>query len=250
MTVHRNLTGADLHEPKGADTALSGQVYVANGSGGGVWTDASTIITNSAFTTGDTKFTLKTTADTGWILGASGTIGDGSSGANVRANADTSALFTLLWTNFSNTLCPVSGGRGASAAADFAAHKTLTLPDMWQRVIGVAGSYNGSGQTTRTLGEITGTETKSLVTSNLPAYTPSGTISGGQTAFSVTFGQAGGGTAATVLANISSSGGALPTTISPQVSVNPTFTGSAQGGSSAAFSIMQPTVFINIMIKL
>lgn len=39
MAEHRLLTGADLHEPKGADTAVSGQVYVANGSGSGSWID-------------------------------------------------------------------------------------------------------------------------------------------------------------------------------------------------------------------
>lgn len=38
MTAHASLTGADLHEPKGAASAASGQVYVANGSGSGVWT--------------------------------------------------------------------------------------------------------------------------------------------------------------------------------------------------------------------
>lgn len=35
---HKDLTGADLHEPKGAATAASGTVYVANGSGSGAWT--------------------------------------------------------------------------------------------------------------------------------------------------------------------------------------------------------------------
>jgi hypothetical protein len=36
--AHASLTGANLHEPKGADTAVSGKVYVANGAGSGVWT--------------------------------------------------------------------------------------------------------------------------------------------------------------------------------------------------------------------
>jgi len=36
---HRNLTGASLHEPKGAAGASSGEVYVANGSGSGTWQD-------------------------------------------------------------------------------------------------------------------------------------------------------------------------------------------------------------------
>ncbi len=35
---HKNLTGTNLHEPKGAETATSGQVYVADGAGSGAWT--------------------------------------------------------------------------------------------------------------------------------------------------------------------------------------------------------------------
>lgn len=38
MAHHKDLTGTDLHEPKGASTASSGQVYVADGSGSGAWT--------------------------------------------------------------------------------------------------------------------------------------------------------------------------------------------------------------------
>ena len=37
MPSHNLLTGTDLHEPKGADTAALNQVYVANGSGSGAW---------------------------------------------------------------------------------------------------------------------------------------------------------------------------------------------------------------------
>lgn len=36
-TVHAELTGAELHEPKGADTASANTVYVADGTGSGVW---------------------------------------------------------------------------------------------------------------------------------------------------------------------------------------------------------------------
>lgn len=39
MAEHRNLTGASLHEPKGVETATAGEVYVADGSGSGVWSD-------------------------------------------------------------------------------------------------------------------------------------------------------------------------------------------------------------------
>jgi len=44
---HRNLTGSALHEPKGAETAASGQIYVADGSGSGTWTDVVGTIKNS-----------------------------------------------------------------------------------------------------------------------------------------------------------------------------------------------------------
>lgn len=37
MVAHSALTGADLHEPKGAAAASSGQVYVADGAASGAW---------------------------------------------------------------------------------------------------------------------------------------------------------------------------------------------------------------------
>ena len=35
---HNTLTDPYLHEPKGASTAIAGQVYIANGAGSGTWT--------------------------------------------------------------------------------------------------------------------------------------------------------------------------------------------------------------------
>lgn len=37
MPLHKDLTGTDLHEPKGASTASLGTVYVSDGAGSGVW---------------------------------------------------------------------------------------------------------------------------------------------------------------------------------------------------------------------
>lgn len=34
---HSALTGSELHEPKGADSASTGEVYVSDGSGSGAW---------------------------------------------------------------------------------------------------------------------------------------------------------------------------------------------------------------------
>lgn len=37
MAEHNTLTGSQCHEPKGADTAKAGQVYIADGAGRGTW---------------------------------------------------------------------------------------------------------------------------------------------------------------------------------------------------------------------
>lgn len=47
MALHKNLTGADLHEPKGVSLATVGQVYVATGTGGGAWASKNGDILNA-----------------------------------------------------------------------------------------------------------------------------------------------------------------------------------------------------------
>lgn len=78
---------------------------------------------------------LRSSAPTGWVKGNGGTIGDASSGATTRANADTADLFALIWaldaTNFPiTTSAGAASTRGATAAEDYAAHKRLPLPDL------------------------------------------------------------------------------------------------------------------------
>jgi len=130
-----------------------------------------------------------TTAPAGWVLASGRTIGNAASGGTERANADTSALFTALWNAYGNTVCPVSGGRGGSAAADFAANKTITLPDKRGRVsVGrdnmggsTAGRVTaaGSGINGTTMGATGGDEKVTLARSALPniALTVSGSTS-------------------------------------------------------------------------
>ncbi|NGX98958.1 MAG: hypothetical protein G4V63_28270, partial [Candidatus Afipia apatlaquensis] len=96
----------------------------SGGGGGGGSVDPTTI-----FQTGDVMWLDVQGPRTGWVRDNGRTVGSAVSGATERANADVAALFSFLWTNYSNTICPVSGGRGASAVADFAANKTITLPD-------------------------------------------------------------------------------------------------------------------------
>lgn len=47
-SLHSTLTGADLHEPKGADGAAANTVYVANGLGSGVWAKPAAVNTTIA----------------------------------------------------------------------------------------------------------------------------------------------------------------------------------------------------------
>lgn len=91
-----------------------------SGGGGGV-----TVSADEIFQTGDTLFVEKTGTRTGWVRDNGRTIGNAASGALERANADCADLYAFYWDNFSDTLCPVTGGRGASAASDFAAGKPI-----------------------------------------------------------------------------------------------------------------------------
>ena len=97
------------------------------------------LITASSIPTGQRGSFFRQTAPTGWIIGNGGTIGNASSGASTRANADTENLFTLFWNSFTNATLPVfnsdgsTSSRGASAAVDYAANKRLRIFDLRTR---------------------------------------------------------------------------------------------------------------------
>ena len=63
MSQHSALTGADLHEPKGAASATAGQVYVADGAASGTWQKigASEVDTTDIFNTNRGSFTVQMT---------------------------------------------------------------------------------------------------------------------------------------------------------------------------------------------
>lgn len=177
------------------------------------------------FTTGDTKLTYKVAADAGWVMMNDGSIGNAASGATTRANADTEALFTLLWANIINTWAPVSGGRGGSAAADFAANKTLTLPKALGRALTVSGT--GAGLTARALGENLGEEKHALTSTEngVHAHAAPGHLFHPES----------------------------PQTTQAVWGAGATPTGSFNSGSSGdgtPHNIMQPSSFLNVMIKL
>lgn len=192
----------------------------------------------AAFTTGDGKITLKTAPDSGWVILDDGTIGSSTSGASNRANADCQALFTLVWNNVSNPSgnadCPVVGGIGLSAAADWAANKKITLLTSLGRTLGVAGA--GSGLTTRALGHTTGAETVAVPLKN---HTH------------------GAGTLAFISNGDSGGGGVVPYNpvgdgigSSRTATLNSGVTASSGDGAAPTVSTIQPTTFWNVMLKL
>jgi hypothetical protein len=153
------------------------------------------------------------------------TIGDGSSGATARANADTLTLFMFLWNSIANTelVIQTSVGapttRGASALADFNAHKRMPLPDM--RTFTLGGFKTGDANF-GTLGKSVGEATHLLTTNEMPSHSHSMWING-------TFGMNGGGNQVPNPSNGSSSTG-------------------SQGGN-AAHNNIQPTMTVNWIIR-
>jgi len=96
-------------------------------------------------------FGLEADVPNGWLLCTGGTIGNGSSGGTLRANADMETLFSLLWSvgNTDGTLAIFdSAGAGstfgANAAADFAANKRLAVPDFRGRTAVANDDMGGS----------------------------------------------------------------------------------------------------------
>jgi len=88
-------------------------------------------------------------------------------GAGINnSNALYENLFLALWGTDAYT---ISGGKGASAAADWAASKTLVIPDFSGRLIGSRGTSTG-GSSPRLIGGSWGAETVTLAIANLPAH--------------------------------------------------------------------------------
>jgi hypothetical protein len=263
----------------------------SSGGGGGGAVDPTTILS-----TGDIKTAYGTSPLTGFVRANGRTIGSATSGATERANADTQALFVYLW-GVDGSLA-VSGGRGATAAADFAANKTIAIPDFRGRVLAsfddmgntAAGRLTGTTMTGVGIGAVSfGVDTRTIITSWLPAYTPAGTYSTSLTSGTLVGGTLNSGTLNGGSASVDSGssvlkdgigaqslGGSgigygwsnLPTvgslhstgtvtgTVSGTVSgtvtgtVSGSITGTAQGGSSTPFSIVQPTIFVTTYLKL
>lgn len=122
MTIqHKDLSGSDLHEPKGIETATSGEVYVANGSGSGSWDNVLAAVKNLNKFYRDTRITdIGNAGDNSFIV-----IPDNCTLTKVRA---------VLDDVISTTDCVISFYRAGVLLG-----QTMTLP--------VAGSAAGVAHT-------------------------------------------------------------------------------------------------------
>jgi microcystin-dependent protein len=146
-----------------------------------------------------------------------------------------SALFSLISTGF-------GAGDGST---------TFGLPDLRGRVPAGVDTMGGSAASRLTAATMNGTglgsvssatETKALATANLPPYTPAGSVS---TSLSANANQAfwfsGAG-------NLNVLSGAVYSVSA--ITASSTFTGTAQGGTSTAFAIVQPTITLNYILRV
>jgi microcystin-dependent protein len=222
------------------------------GGGGGGAVDPTTVMA-----TGDLKVRYDTAIISGFVRCNGKTIGSASSGATELADPSAQALFNHLWLKDPN-LVVTPGGRGANGAADWAANKQITLPDWRGRALAALDDMGNTaaGRLTATyfgvsatvLGAASGAESYTIANSNLPPYTPAGTVT------TTTTGTVNGlgstpnqvGTLSGFTDAIVGSGYAPSITASS----SSTFTGTPQGGSSTPFSKCQPTMLATVYLKL
>lgn len=181
----------------------------------------------SVWSTGDVKITLKQAPDPGWLMCNDGTIGNAESGANY-ANVNARDLFLLLYESCTDAIAPITTSAGTATtrtiqgtpANAWANNVRLRLTLMLGRALAIAGS--GAGLSVRNLGDALGQEAVGLNTNLIPSHAHT-------LVPHYTYAAQGGGGVGYTLA------GAGNTSIE---------------GGSLAHNSMQPTSFLNIMIRL
>lgn len=205
------------------------------------------------FRTGDWKGTTGSSLQTGWIW-AAGNIGNASSGATNRANADCEALFKFYWDdaayNYAGTTATGAAlqvrdssgtavSKGVSADADWAANRRIDVPDFRDRV--PAGRGNMVGSAGRLSGQPNGVNGNGL-----------GNAGGEETASAVlTIPRDGWGTAGGTPGTIAQ-GRLVVGSGNPELKEELESLRAAGGNrsSNATMNTVQPTIITNIVIKL
>lgn len=225
----------------------------SGGGGGGGSVDPTTI-----FQTGQLIYMYGTGVLSGFVRANGRTIGSSTSGATERANADCQSLFQYLWGADANLA--VSGGRGASAAADWAANKTITLPDLRGRALAGLDDMGNSpagrltatyfGTTATILGAAGGAQNFAMTLANLIQHTHPNTLTdpghfhqekaagGGIVSSNIVFAQGDNGNSGSNQSTVAAVTG---------ITINNASVGSA---SPTPMTTVQPTMLATIYLKL
>lgn len=183
-------------------------------------------------TTGTCWLTFAPSAPEGWVMADDGTIGSSSSGAS-HASEATKDLFYMLWSLPATPIYTATGNlreKGSTADIDWYANARLGLPRTLGRVLGVAGL--GEGLTARYNGESLGEEQHTITIDEMPAHN-----------HTFTTGSRHGESGAWYSTPYWGDGD------SGSKNSNKTATMTTTGGDQP-LSIMQPTSFMNLIIKL
>lgn len=128
--LHSSLTGSELHEPKGADTASANTVYFADGSGSGSWSSISKSTGWASFTdTGGTQ-SISASASLGTLI-----TNDKNTAVETYDPADATAS---LWDSSANKFKPIAVGDIYIAQLSFEMNAIASLS------YGVVEIHNGA----------------------------------------------------------------------------------------------------------
>ena len=133
--LHSSLTGADAHEPKGADTATEGQVYIADGAGSGTWTDWPT---GWAYYKDDAAAqTFNTTEAKLSIDGAGATTETSYLPREIRSTGD-------LWDVTNDIITPIAIGDAYDVRLDLPITATSGSPTLVDLLLDIGGGSSSS----------------------------------------------------------------------------------------------------------
>lgn len=227
--------------------------------------DAGDTSVDLLFRTGMLQHYYGTSTPGGWVRANGRTIGSATSGASERANDDTEDLFLLLWAQ--DATLAVSGGRGGTAAGDWAANKTIATPDLRGRaLVGLDAMGNSAASVLagiETLGETIGAETVTLTTGQIPTHLhAAGTLlmpNHGHPARYNTSSSSGSDGFGGIMLDSGGDSNSVAYTGTPSGTAGQAIGGSgtasvtgstANAGSSESHSNVQPSTGVTIIIKL
>lgn len=128
------------------------------------------------------------------------------------------------------------------------------MPDLRSAVVAgksnMGGVNNGLLTGGTVLGAVLGTQTKTLITDNLPAYTPTGGVGITDPGHNHTVDTGGGVVLVNSVPGVNVANDSNENTSTSTTGITATFVGNPQGGVSTPLSVVQPTFICNVILKV